>query len=231
MITEKQHRLLLYLNEKITENGYPPSYEELQQAMNLKSKSGIHRLIASLEERGFVRRIPYRARAVEVIRLPGSPARKTIGQTTLPDNVIPAKFLRADTGKPETHPEAVTLPLYGRIAAGTPIEALRDHSTTVEVPAGMLGDGEHYALEIEGDSMIDAGILDGDTAIIQRCETADNGAIIVALIDGVEATLKRLRKRGKAVALEPANSAYETRIFRPDQVVVQGRLRALMRAY
>lgn len=234
MLTRKQRELLLFINQRLTATGVSPSFDEMKDALRLKSKSGIHRLVSGLEERGFIRRLPHRARALEVVKLPEesavTPAAERGGFSP---TVIRGDFTGSLPGTPITQDvEAVDLPLYGRIAAGTPIEALRDQSTTVGVPTSMLGrSGEHYALEVAGDSMIDAGIFDGDTVIIQRSDTAENGAVVVALIDNEEVTLKRLRRRGASIALEPANKAYETRIFGPDRVKVQGRLVALMRRF
>lgn len=232
MLTKKQRELLLFINQRLAATGVSPSFDEMKDALNLKSKSGIHRLVSGLEERGFIRRLPHRARALEVVRLPeesAAPAER--GQFS--PTVIRGDFTGSLAGTPVANDaEAVELPLYGRIAAGTPIEALRDHSTTVDVPGSLLGRGsEHYALEVAGDSMIDAGILDGDTVIIQRCDAAENGSIVVALVDSEEVTLKRLRRRGASIALEPANKAYETRIFGPDRVQVQGRLIGLIRRF
>ncbi len=237
MLTRKQFELLIFINRRLTESGISPSFEEMKDALGLKSKSGIHRLISGLEERGFIRRLPHRARALEVVRLPediavqtktrGAPERGRFSPT-----VIRGDFKTALPGAPiATGGDSVQLPLYGRIAAGTPIEALRDQSNAIAIPASMVGVGEHYALEVAGDSMVDAGILDGDTVLIQRCDTADNGAIVVALVDNNEVTLKRLRRRGDSIALEPANKTYETRIFGPDRVRVQGRLVGLLRRY
>src|SRR5579884_3412210 len=230
MLTQKQRELLLYINQRLNTTGVSPSFDEMKDALGLKSKSGIHRLVSGLEERGFIRRLPHRARALEVIKLPEESA---IGERTrFSPTVIRGDFRASLPGSPVApDSEAVELPLYGRIAAGTPIEALRDQSSTVGVPGSLIGRGEHYALEVAGDSMIEAGILDGDTVIIQRCDTAENGAIVVALVDNVEVTLKRLRRRGASIALEPANKAYETRIFGPDRVKVQGRLVGLLRRY
>jgi repressor LexA len=234
MLTRKQHELLLYINKRLNGDGVSPSFEEMKEALNLRSKSGIHRLISGLEERGFIRRLAHRARALEVVKLPEETAvrdRKAEAKGFSP-KVIQGDFKTALPGAVVAHTaDAVELPLWGRIAAGTPIEALRDPSNSVTVPAGLLGGGEHYALEIQGDSMVDAGILDGDTVIIRNCDTAENGAIVVALIDNQEATLKRLRRRGASIALEPANAAYETRIFGPDRVKVQGKLVGLIRRY
>jgi len=251
MLTKKQHELLMFINRRLGQDGVSPSFEEMKEALGLKSKSGIHRLISGLEERGFIRRLPHRARALEVMKRPEEmsigdavapepvaaspldPGSDTIaGRSRFSPTVIRGDFKAALPGAPTAaEAEAVELPLYGRIAAGTPITALRDQDTTVGVPASLLGSGEHYALEVAGDSMEDAGILDGDTVVIQRCDTADNGAIVVALVDNIEATLKRLRRRGASIALEPANKTYETRIFGPDRVKVQGRLVGLIRRY
>jgi len=234
MLTRKQHELLMFINQRLTATGVSPSFDEMKDALNLRSKSGIHRLISGLEERGFIRRLAHRARALEVIKLPEeSAAPGTAEKTRFSPTVIRGDFSGALPGSAiSTESEAVDLPLYGRIAAGTPIEALRDQSATIGVPSALLGhNGEHYALEVAGDSMVDAGILDGDTVIIQRCDTADNGSIVVALVDNLEVTLKRLRRRGASIALEPANQAYETRIFGPDRVKVQGRLVGLLRRY
>jgi len=236
MLTRKQFELLTFINERLEATGISPSFEEMKAALDLRSKSGIHRLIVSLEERGFIRRLPHRARALEVLKLPqdavGAAQVEPPAKGTFSPNVVQGRFDAPLPGRTvETDSETISLPLYGRIAAGTPIEALRDPERAVEVPGSMVGKGEHYALEISGDSMIDAGILDGDTAVIERCETAENGEIVVALLDDAEATLKRLRRKGASIALEPANRAYETRIFGPDRVKVQGRLVGLMRHY
>jgi repressor LexA len=234
MLTKKQHELLLFINRRLGESGISPSFEEMKDALKLKSKSGIHRLISGLEERGFIKRLAHRARALEVVKLPEETAvaAPRAERARFSPTVIRGDFKSALAGAPVAAAgEAVQLPLYGRIAAGTPIEALRDQSTTVGIPATLLGNGEHYALEIAGDSMIDAGIFDGDTIVVQRCETAENGSIVVALIDDEEVTLKRLRRRGASIALEPANKTYETRIFGPDRIKVQGRLVGLLRRY
>ena len=231
MLTSKQHELLTYISQRLKESGVSPSFDEMKDALNLRSKSGIHRLITALEERGFIRRLPHRARALEVLRLPESAVTGAETGRFAP-SVIKGDFSGALTGaEPAQAADSVNLPLYGRIAAGTPVEALRDHSNSVGVPAALLGRGEHYALEVDGDSMIEAGILDGDTAIIERSAVADNGAVVVALIDEEEVTLKRLRRKGDSVALESANKDYETRIFGPDRVKLQGRLVAVMRKY
>jgi len=238
MLTRKQHELLVFINRRLSDGGVSPSFEEMKEALGLKSKSGIHRLISGLEERGFIRRLPHRARALEVVRLPedtaiaGMRGRAAGERSRFSPTVIRGDFKAALPGTIISGDgEAVQLPLYGRIAAGTPIEALRDQSNSIGVPSGLLGNGEHYALEVAGDSMIDAGILDGDTVLIQRCDTAESGQIVVALVDSNEVTLKRLRRRGDSIALEPANKDYETRIFGPDRVKVQGRLVGLMRRY
>lgn len=236
MLTKKQHELLMFIDQRLKKDGVSPSFDEMKDALGLKSKSGIHRLISALEERGFIRRLAHRARALDVLRLPDNTgnAAPTGGQGFQP-NVIQGEFQMPGATVPEAEMaesvDAVQLPLYGRIAAGTPIEALRDPSTFVDVPAGLLAKGDHYALEVDGDSMIEAGILDGDTVVIQRCDAAENGAIVVALVENEEVTLKRLRRKGHSVALEPANKHYETRIFGPDQVKVQGRLIGLFRTY
>ena len=236
MLTRKQYELLVYLDKELRKKGVSPSFDEMKDALGLKSKSGIHRLITGLEERGFIRRLPHRARAIEVLRLPDNldgPVAKAGQKTTgkrFATNVIEGDFKLAGVS-PVADSESVQLPLYGRIAAGTPIEALRDHSNAIGIPADMIGKGEHYALKIEGDSMIDAGIHDGDTVIIRRSDTADNGSIVVALVEDTEVTLKRLRRKGASIALEPANTEYETRIFGPDQVKVQGSLVGLIRKY
>ena len=229
MLTRKQHELLMFINHHLEETGFSPSFDEMKAALDLKSKSGIHRLITALEERGFLRRRAHRARALEVVRLPGSavPPRVEVAEDTAP-NVVQGNF-----GRPpkQDKPNAITLPLFGRIAAGIPIEALRDQGQGVDVPVSMLGTGEHYALEVAGDSMIEAGILDGDTVVIRRGDSAESGDIVVALVDENEVTLKRLRRRGNSVALEPANRNHEIRIFGPDRVQVQGRLVGLIRSY
>ncbi|WP_431269728.1 transcriptional repressor LexA [Dankookia sp. P2] len=244
MLTRKQHELLIFIDKHLRQTGFSPSFEEMKEALKLKSKSGIHRLITALEERGFLRRRAHRARALEVIRLPENMAPRRTAEAAQPavpaaardpafaPNVIRGNFAANLPGVPKTsEAAAVQLPLYGRIAAGLPIEALRDSGNSVEVPAALLGGGEHYALEVAGDSMVEAGILDGDTVIIRRGDTADNGSIVVALVDENEVTLKRLRRRGNSIALEAANPRYETRIFGPDRVRVQGRLIGLLRKY
>ncbi len=237
MLTRKQNELLLFINERIAETGVSPSFDEMKEALGLKSKSGIHRLITGLEERGFIRRLPHRARALEVLRLPetasvGADAEAPARSAKFAPTVIRGDFKTAFPGAAVGgEAGSIQLPLYGRIAAGTPIAALRDQTMSVEVPTAMLGRGEHYALEVEGDSMIEVGILDGDTVVIERCETAENGVVVVALIDDEEVTLKRLRRKGQSIALEPANKDFETRIFRPEQVKIQGRLTGLLRRF
>jgi repressor LexA len=234
MLTRKQYELLRFINERLKEAGVPPSFDEMKDALDLRSKSGIHRLITALEERGFIRRLPNRARAIEVIKLPelaggnGSSRRgftPSVIEGTLGKRAAAASAADNDGERP------VQVPVMGRIAAGTPIEALQTRSHTIAVPPDMLGSGEHYALEVRGDSMVDAGILDGDIALIQRNEGADTGDIVVALIDEEEATLKRFRRRGASIALEPANTAYEVRILPPNRVRIQGKLIGLYRKY
>jgi repressor LexA len=249
MLTRKQHELLSYIDRHLKETGVSPSFEEMKEALSLRSKSGIHRLISALEERGFLRRHHHRARALEVVRLPENMSqigiksregsRAAVSAAVVPaqppsfaPNVIRGDFTNRLPGvRAANEAAAVQLPLYGRIAAGLPIEALRDDGAHIEVPLAMLGSGDHFALEVSGDSMIDAGILDGDTVIIRKGETAETGQIIVALVDENEVTLKRLRRRGNSIALEPANARYETRLLPPDRVKVQGRLVALLRRY
>ena len=235
MLTVKQRELLLFINRQLTATGVSPSFDEMKDALRLKSKSGIHRLVTGLAERGFIRRLPHRARALEVVKLPEESAARTAARGSFSPTVIRGDFTGSLAGaavSSDLEVEAVELPLYGRIAAGTPIEALRDQTATIGVPASLLGRArEHYALEVAGDSMIDAGILDGDTVIIERSDSAENGSVVVALVDDEEVTLKRLRRRGASIALEPANKTYETRIFGPDRVKVQGRLVALLRRY
>ncbi len=237
MLTRKQHELLVFIDRHLRQTGVSPSFEEMKEALSLRSKSGIHRLISALEERGFLRRHRHRARALEVVRLAEDmPKAEAAAQASSPasfsPNVIRGNFsARLAGARAAPAASAVALPLYGRIAAGAPIEALRDASSSIEVPLALLGNGEHYALEVAGDSMIDAGIHDGDVAIIGAALTAENGQIVVALVDEQEVTLKRLRRRGNSIALEPANPRHETRIFPADRVRVQGRLVALLRRY
>ncbi len=233
MLTRKQYELLMYIQERLAATGVSPSFEEMKEALNLKSKSGIHRLITGLEERGFIRRLPHRARALEIVRLPENAESAGLGSKSgfSPKVISNEEYAPPLPAEYTDGVESIPLPLYGKIAAGTPIEALRDQTNAVDIPASMLGGGDHYALEVEGDSMVDAGIIEGDTVVIQRCDNAETGAIIVALIDENEVTLKRLRRKGDSIALEPANTSYETRIFGPDRVKVQGRLIGLLRRY
>jgi repressor LexA len=240
MLTRKQFELLRFINERLKEAGVPPSFDEMKDALDLRSKSGIHRLITALEERGFIRRLPNRARAIEVIKMPELGAGGGNGRRGFTPSVIEGNLGKvrpssnAGTGGGSSEDDAgrsVTVPVMGRIAAGTPIEALQTRSHTISVPPDMLGSGEHYALEVRGDSMVDAGILDGDMALIQRNETAETGDIVVALIDEEEATLKRFRRRGASIALEPANTSYEVRILPPNRVRIQGKLIGLYRKY
>jgi repressor LexA len=233
MLTRKQHELLIYVDNHLRATGFSPSFEEMKEALSLRSKSGIHRLISALEERGFLRRHHHRARALEVLRLPEKNAEDMrVDVPAFAPNVIRGDFTNRLAGvRAASEAAAVQLPLYGRIAAGQPIEALRDQGTMIEVPMAMLGSGEHYALEVAGDSMIEAGILDTDTVIIRKGESAENGQIVVAMVDETEVTLKRLRRRGNSIALEPANQRHEIRIFPADRVKVQGRLVGLLRRY
>jgi repressor LexA len=236
MLTRKQFELLRFLHERLTETGVPPSFDEMKDALDLRSKSGIHRLITALEERGFIRRLPNRARAIEVIKLPdsvahglGSGRSRGFTPSVIEGDLGRVRAVASEDDSGAGHPIAV--PVMGRIAAGTPIEAIQTRSHTINVPPDLLSTGEHFALEVRGDSMIEAGILDGDIALIRRHDAADTGDIVVALIDDEEATLKRFRRRGASIALEPANSAYEVRILPPNRVRIQGRLVGLFRRY
>ncbi|GFO81927.1 MAG: transcriptional repressor LexA [Methyloceanibacter sp.] len=233
MLTPKQKELLMFIHERLKESGVPPSFDEMKEALDLRSKSGIHRLITALEERGFVRRLPHRARAMEIIKLPESVPQGIAarGRGFSPSVIEGSLGRAARTPEPASDAQTVALPIMGRIAAGVPVEAIQTKLDTIEVPPELLAKGEHYALEVKGDSMIDAGILEGDTIIVRKCDDASNGDIVVALVDEEEATLKRLRRRGDSIALEAANPAYETRIFGPDRVRVQGRLVGLIRRY
>ena len=229
MLTRKQHELLMFIHERIKETGVSPSFDEMKEALDLASKSGIHRLITALEERGFIRRLAHRARALEVTKLP---EQATTGPVRGRAPFTPAVIEGGGRPAPaEAANDTRELVLVGKIAAGVPIAALQQDHGRYQVPESMLGAGEHYMLEIEGDSMIEAGILNGDLVVIKRVDTANSGEIVVALVEGEEATLKRLRKKGGSIALEPANRAYETRIFGPDQVEVQGKLVGLIRQY
>ena len=236
MLTRKQFELLRFIHERLTEAGVPPSFDEMKDALDLRSKSGIHRLITAVEERGFIRRLPNRARAIEVIELPdsvqpGLGSGRSLGfvPSVIEGNLGKGRRVEADTEDDVGRPIAV--PVMGRIAAGTPIEAIQTRSHTINVPPDLLSSGEHFALEVRGDSMIEAGILDGDIALIRRMDGADTGDIVVALIDDEEATLKRFRRRGASIALEPANTSYEVRILPPNRVRIQGKLVGLFRRY
>ena len=234
MLTEKQSELLRFIHLRLKQTGVPPSFDEMKEALDLRSKSGIHRLIIALEERGFIRRLPNRARAVEILRLPEASTPPDPRPKSLSPNVIEGSrtFARPRTTAHEDEAANVfAIPVMGRIAAGTPISAIQTRSHTISLPMDFLSAGEHFALEVRGDSMVDAGILDNDTVIIRRQDVAETGDIVVALIDDEEATLKRLRRRGASIALEPANPAYETRIFGPDRVRIQGKLVSLLRRY
>ena len=235
MLTQKQKDLLMFINERLQDTGVPPSFDEMKDALELKSKSGIHRLITALEERGFIRRLPHRARALEVLKLPGSEGDGGRAGLRLIEggrsHADPPAAASAPPASTFVNDSTVSVPVMGRIAAGTPISAIQDHTHDIACPPDLLTNGEHYALEVRGDFMIDAGINDGDTVIIRRCDSAENGAIVVALVDDEEATLKRLRKRAGEIALEAANPAYEDRVFGPDRVKVQGRLVGLIRRY
>ncbi|MEZ5826007.1 MAG: transcriptional repressor LexA [Geminicoccaceae bacterium] len=257
MLTQRQLQLLRFVHDHMEKNGVCPSFEEMRAALGLRSKSGIHRLVSGLEERGFIRRLAYRARAVEVLKPPPSEvggrsgmAPRLVGKGADTDRQPPGGKEASSSGRSvqgnivrgdfrahapkrgsDTEPGSVSLPLFGRIAAGTPIEAFADTQTVIEVPSLLTGDGEHYVVQVAGDSMIDAGIMDGDFVVIRRSDTAENGSIVVALVEGREVTLKRIRRRGASIALEPANPNYEIRIFGPHQVEVQGKLVGLLRRY
>jgi repressor LexA len=231
MLTRKQHELLMFIHERIKESGVSPSFDEMKEALDLASKSGIHRLITALEERGFLRRLPHRARALEVVKLPqqATAAAPPKGRAPFRPQVVEGVRVPAQAGAVSN--DVRDLPILGKIAAGTPIEAIQHERDRLPVPEAMLGAGEHFVLEVSGDSMINAGIFDGDQVIIKKGDTANSGEIVVALVMGEEATLKRLRRKGASIALEAANPAYETRIFGPDQVQVQGKLVGLIRRY
>ncbi|MBJ6131487.1 transcriptional repressor LexA [Ochrobactrum sp. Q0168] len=242
MLTRKQHELLLFIHDRLKETGIPPSFDEMKEALDLASKSGIHRLITALEERGFIRRLPNRARALEVLRLPDSIAPGLNAQKKFAPSVIEGSLGKAPAAPAQPVRPApvainddvsttVSVPVMGRIAAGVPISAIQNQTHSLSLPPEMIGAGEHYALEVKGDSMIEAGIFDGDTVIIKRGDIANPGEIVVALVDDEEATLKRFRRKGASIALEAANPAYETRIFGPDRVRVQGKLVGLIRRY
>jgi repressor LexA len=232
MLTRKQLELLRFIHERLKETGVPPSFDEMKDALDLRSKSGIHRLITALEERGFIRRLPNRARAIEVVRLPDAVSHGVGGRTRgFTPSVIEGHLGRVRANSEDEGGRPVSVPVMGRIAAGTPIEAIQTRSHTISIPPDMLSAGDHFALEVRGDSMIEAGILDGDLVLIRRVETADTGDIVVALIDDEEATLKRFRRRGASIALEPANSSHEVRILPPSRVKIQGKLVGLFRRY
>ena len=231
MLTKKQSELLRFIHERLQESGVPPSFDEMKDALDLRSKSGIHRLIIALEERGFIRRLPNRARAIEVLRLPESATVAQPRAQKFSPSVIAGSLGRRAATQDDDVQRPVMVPLMGRIAAGTPISAIETRQSTLALPPEFLSSGEHFALEIRGDSMIDAGIFENDTVIIRKQDTAETGDIVVALIDDEEATLKRLRRRGASIALEAANPAYETRIFGPDRVRVQGKMICLLRRY
>jgi len=256
MLTRKQHELLTFIHERMRESGVPPSFDEMKEALDLKSKSGIHRLITALEERGFIRRLPYRARALEVIRLPdsvGMPPRGRFNPSVVEGGLQArgkgdskgkgeagrGEGARSESGRGSTAElysepageRSISIPVMGRIAAGTPISAIQTPMNTIAMSPDFLSGGEHYALEVRGDSMIEAGILDGDTVVIRKQDIANTGDIIVALIDDEEATLKRFRRRGSSIALEAANPSYETRVLGPDRVKIQGKLISLVRRY
>ena len=230
MLTRKQHELIRFIQHRLEETGVSPSFDEMKEALDLKSKSGVHRLISALEERGFIRRLPNRARALEVLRQPDDVTSRAVSART----AAAAPAVLADAPAPRSMPEpandVIEIPLHGRIAAGVPIEAL-ETAATLPVPAALLGAGEHYALEVSGDSMVEAGILDGDYALIRRTDTARDGEIVVALVRGEEATLKFLRRENGMVRLDPANAAYEPQVYRPAEVQVQGKLAGLLRRY
>jgi repressor LexA len=240
MLTRKQHELLRFIHERLRETGIPPSFDEMKDALDLKSKSGIHRLIMALEERGFIRRLPNRARALEVLRMPEAPA---AARGRFNPSVVEGGLAKAPKAPPAPAPapapsqyqaddgRSVMVPVMGRIAAGTPVSAIQNRSHSIALSPDFLTGGEHYALEVRGDSMIEAGILDGDVVVIKRQDTANTGDIIVALIDEEEATLKRFRRRGSSIALEAANPSYETRVLGPDRVKIQGKLISLVRRY
>jgi repressor LexA len=234
MLTAKQKELLVFIDTRLRETGVPPSFEEMKEALALQSKSGVHRLIMALEERGFIRRLPHRARAIEVIKLPDAMADGAQRRSPFSPSVVEGSGRRTPqlAAPPAVYAQTgTTVPLMGRIAAGVPISAIQDHTQDIGVPPDLVAGGEHFALEVKGDSMIDAGINEGDIIIVRRCDTANNGDIVVALVDKEEATLKRLRRKGPSIALEAANPNYETRIFGPDQVDIQGRLVGLIRRF
>ena len=225
MLTKKQKNLLLFINKKLRSSGISPSYEEMKESLNLKSKSGIHRLISALEERGFIRRLPHKARALEVIKLPETASANDIYNTFSPS------VIKGGLDKERYNDKNIEIPVLGKIAAGTPVQAIQNEIARIPLPINLEKNGEYFGLEIQGDSMIEAGINEGDTVIVKKTDTADNGKIVVALIDNHEAMLKRIRRKGKTVALESANRNYETKIFGPDRVKVQGILVSLYRNF
>ena len=225
MLTKKQKNLLLYINKKLRASGVSPSYEEMKQSLNLKSKSGIHRLISALEERGFIRRLPHKARALEVIKLPETASANDIYNSFSPS------VIKGGLDEDKRNNDNIEIPVLGKIAAGTPVEAIQNEVSRIPLPSNLEKNGEYFGLKIQGDSMIDAGINEGDTVIVKKTDTAENGKIVVALIDDNEAMLKRIRRKGKTVALESANKNYETKIFGPGRVKVQGILVSLYRNF
>ena len=232
MLTAKQHELIRFIQVRLEESGISPSFEEMKEALDLKSKSGVHRLISALEERGFIRRLPNRARALEVLKQPEdviTPVRAPVASAPAANDIV-ARTAQPPVTPPFAANDVIELPLHGRIAAGVPIEALETHAT-LPVPAALLGSGEHYALEVSGDSMIEAGIFDGDYALVKRTDTARDGEIVVALVRNEEATLKYLRREGGKIRLDPANASYEPQIYEPHEVIVQGKLAGLLRRY
>lgn len=236
MLTRKQQELLFFIHERMKETGIPPSFDEMKDALDLASKSGIHRLITALEERGFIKRLPNRARALEVIKLPESyqattPPPRGFNPSVIEGSKDKVEPIRSKPSEPVEDNGSLSVPVMGRIAAGVPISAIQHTTHNINVPTDMLSSGDHYALEVKGDSMIDAGIFDGDTVVIKDANNANPGDIVVALVDDEEATLKRFRRKGASIALEAANPAYETRIFGPDRVKVQGKLVGLIRRY
>ena len=230
MLTAKQHELIQFIQQRLEETGISPSFEEMKEALDLKSKSGVHRLISALEERGFIRRLPNRARALEIIRQPGDVVAPSGAKRSAANDTNAAVQTRAPERTPEPANDVIEIPLHGRIAAGAPIEALEGQSS-LPVPAALLGPGEHYALEVSGDSMIEAGIFDGDFALVKRTDTARDGEIVVALVNNEEATLKFLRREGSMVVLDPANPSHSPQTYRPGEVEVQGKLAGLLRRY
>lgn len=234
MLTQKQKELLIFIHERMRETGVPPSFDEMKDALDLKSKSGIHRLIMALVERGFIHRLPHRARAIEVIKLPENANGLGARRSSFQPSVIEGSRGKKDFDPPPStviDDRTVSVPMLGRIAAGCPISAIQNHTHDIACPPDLLTSGEHFALEVRGDSMVEAGIHDGDMVIIRRCGQAENGDIVVALVNREEATLKRLRKKGTTIALEAANTSHKTQIFRADQVEIQGRLVGLIRRY